>query len=175
MLECRLLSWCINKTTIIRNNYWIFFFQFSCIKKYTHFSAQSTFPFCIMSWVNKNLNRKAWNHVIKIQVRLNESHILYFSSVTLRAVLPSYIIPVRGTRQQEKKTISLIDRYGSGLGETYTEKPWTQPVCHKKLRETKSEITFLIYQAWPSKRYYPPTYNRRLEGQDNRTETIITF
>ena len=97
MLECRLLSWCINMTTILRNNYWIFFFQFSCIKKYTHFSAQSTFPFCIMSCVNKDLNRKARNYVIK-------NPIPYLSSLTLWAVLPSYIIPVRGTKQQKKKT-----------------------------------------------------------------------
>ena len=30
-----------------------------------------------MSWVNKNLNRKAWNYVMKIQERLNDSHSLF--------------------------------------------------------------------------------------------------
>ena len=50
-----------------------------------------------MSCVNKDLNRKARNYVIK-------NPIPYLSSVTLWAVLPSYIIPVRGTKQQKKKT-----------------------------------------------------------------------
>ena len=44
MLECGLLSRCINKTTS-RNNHWIIFLKFPLSKKYTHFSAQSTFLF----------------------------------------------------------------------------------------------------------------------------------
>ena len=51
-----------------------------------------------------NLHRKALNYrcVIKSHERLNGGHIPNISSVTLWTVLPSYIIPVRGTRQQNK-------------------------------------------------------------------------
>ena len=92
------------------NNYWIIIFYFPLSKEYTHFSAQSTFLcfFIIMFWVNRNLNRKAWNYVIKVQVRLNKS-----PNMTLWAVLHSYIIPVRGIRQQPTKPI--IINWCSGL------------------------------------------------------------
>ena len=51
-----------------------------------------------------NLHRKALNYryVIKSHERLNGGHIPYISSVTLWAVLPSDVIPVRGTRQQNR-------------------------------------------------------------------------
>ena len=123
MLECGLRTQCINKTTI-RNNYWIsFFLNFPLSKQCTHFFNTKYISFFIMFWVNRNLNRIALRYVIKIQVRLNGGHFPYLSSVTLWAVLPSHVIPVRGTRKQNRNNNYISSPSLFRSGKTYTEKP----------------------------------------------------
>ena len=122
MLECGLLTQCINKT-IIRNNYWIIFFQFYIIKAIYPFFSTKYISFFIMFWVNRNLNRIPLRYVIKIQVRLNGGHFTYLSSVTLWAVLPSHVITVRGTRKQNRNNNSNSSPSLFRSGRTYTENP----------------------------------------------------
>ena len=52
-----------------------------------------------MSWVNKNLKRKAWNYVTKIQVRLNDIHSLFIQRDPL-----SVITFLQNTGQRDNTT-----------------------------------------------------------------------
>ena len=124
MLECGLRTQCRNKTTI-RNNYWIsfFFLIFHYQSNVLIFFNTKYISLFIMFWVNRNLNRIPLRYVIKIQVRLNGGHFPYLSSVTLGAVLPSHVIPVRGTRKQNRNNNYISSPSLFRSGKTYTEKP----------------------------------------------------
>ena len=145
MLECGLLAQCINKTTI-RNNYWILFLIFHYQSSILIFQHKVNFLFYyVLNKQCRNLTRIALRYVIKIQVRLNGGHIPYLSNVTLWAVLPSNVIPIRGTRQQNKNNNYI-------LSPTLNMKKPIQKslkVCHKNPRETSWRSYSLLIQCDP--------------------------
>ena len=93
-----------------------------------------------------NLHRKALSYVIKIQERLNGSHIPYTSSVTHWTVLPSDVIPVRGTRQQNKNNNYILSPTLFRSGKPIQK---SLKVCHKNPRETKWRSYSLLIQCDP--------------------------
>ena len=93
-----------------------------------------------------NLHRKALSYVIKFQERLNGSHIPYTSSVTHWAVLPSDVIPVRGTRQQNKNNNYILSPTLFRSGKPIQK---SLKVCHKNPRETKWRSYSLLIQCDP--------------------------
>ena len=56
-----------------------------------------------MSWVNKNLNRKAWNYVMKIQERLNDSHSLYIQCDPLSGITFLHNTGLRDNTTEQKQ------------------------------------------------------------------------
>ena len=145
MLECGLLSRCINKTTI-RNNYWIILLIFHYQNNIPIFQHKVHFFFYyyyVLSWqkpkqkslklCHKNLTETKW-----------KSHSLYIqrdplSGITFRS----------NTGQREKittETLSLINGSCSVPGETYTK---SLELCHKKPRETTWSSHSLYIQRDP--------------------------
>ena len=56
-----------------------------------------------MSWVNKNLKREAWNYVIKIQVRLNDSHSLFIQRDPLNGITFLHNTGLRDKTTEQKQ------------------------------------------------------------------------
>ena len=112
-----------------------------------------------------NLQRKALNYryVIKSHERINGGHIPYLSNVTLLPVLPSDVIPIRGTRQQNKNNNYILSPMSD------MEKPIQKSlkVCHKNPRETKWRSYSLLIQCDPLSGI---TFPRNAGQRDKTTE-----